>query len=67
MREVLFQIFYEVPTGLGWTLAVVLVTGIGTATTACFALSMARRRIAQDFPELDPEQVKAEILRGNEN
>ena len=65
--EVIFRIWVELQLTPSQTLGVVLVTGIGTATTACFALSMARRRIAQDFPDLDPRQVKAEILRGNEN
>ena len=67
MREILFNIFYELELGLGWTLAVTLVGGVGTVSTLLFALSMARRRITQDFPDLDPECVKGEILAGNEN
>ena len=65
--EVLYQVFYEIETTLGLTLAVVLVMGTGTVTSICFALGMAKRRIAQDYPDLDPEKVKAEVLAGNQN
>ena len=65
--EVLYNIFYELELGLGLTLAFILASGVGTVTSACFAIRMAKRRIKQDYPGLDPEKVKGEILFGNQN
>ena len=67
MVEVLFEIFYEVQASSGWTLAVVLVIGLGTPSMVSFVLRMARWRIKQDWPELDPDCVRGRIIAGNEN
>ena len=65
--EILYNIFYELEIGLGWTPGLTLVGGVGTVSMMLYALDIARRRIAEDYPNLDPDQVKGEILKGTEN